>query len=95
MFPGGDLGMQKFLEENLEYPFDAEREAIEGTVIVYFVVDEHGNVTQVRTDKKFGYGLEEEAMRVVKLMPKWNPGRQRNRNVPVYYKIPIAFVLPE
>jgi protein TonB len=94
-FPGGEAGLHRFLQENLEYPFEAEREYIEGTIIVYFVVDEHGKVSQVTTEKKFGFCLEEEAMRVVKLMPNWSPGKQRNKNVKVRYKIPITFILPE
>lgn len=93
-FPGGNKGLQKFFDDNLEYPNDASSEGVEGTVRVSFVVDETGKVStpEVIGDKQ-GYGLETEALRVVNKMPTWNPGKLKGKNVKTRYTLPVRFVL--
>lgn len=92
-FVGGTAEMLKFIAKHFEYPDEAKRFEIEGRVLITFVVDENGRITNVQPmlapDKQLGYGLEEEAMRVVKMMPPWKPGMQRNKPVKVRFTIPI------
>lgn len=93
-FPGGNKGLQKFFDDNLKYPEDASSEGVDGTVKVSFVVDENGKLSspQVMGDK-LGYGLDEEAVRVVKEMPTWNPGKLKGKNVKTRYTLPVSFQL--
>ncbi len=92
-FPGGDEARMRFLQENLRYPTMAREAGIQGTVFVTFVVERDGSVTDVRVLRGIGGGLDEEAVRVVRMMPKWNPGRQRGQAVRVQFNMPIRFVL--
>lgn len=92
-FPGGDEARMRFLQENLKYPTMAREAGIQGTVFVTFVVERDGSVTDVRVLRGIGGGLDEEAVRVVRMMPKWNPGRQRGQPVRVQFNMPIRFVL--
>jgi protein TonB len=93
-FPGGKLAMNRYIAEHLTYPFEAMKRNIQGKVNVEFVVDKEGNLTQVKTvGKKLGYGLEEQAVKVFTSMPKWIPGKQDGKVVPVYMMIPIIFTL--
>ena len=92
-FPGGDEARQKFLLENTKYPQMAKESGIQGTVYVTFVVDEKGKVADVRVLRGIGGGCDEEAMRVVKLMPSWNPGKQSGKAVRVQFNMPIKFTL--
>ncbi|MGN7720891.1 TonB family protein [Chitinophaga sp. 22620] len=93
-FPGGDSALNGFLGDNIRYPKAALEKKIGGTVFVSFIVMNDGQVMSVKSvgDPKGG-GLEEEAIRVVKLMPKWKPGKQNNRNVNVQFNLPIRFTL--
>jgi periplasmic protein TonB len=92
-FPGGDEARMRFLQENLRYPTMAREAGIQGTVFVTFVVERDGSVTDVRVLRGIGGGLDEEAVRVVRMMPRWNPGRQRGQAVRVQFNMPIRFVL--
>ena len=93
-FPGGYKGLQKFFDENLEYPAAASNDGVEGTVNVAFVVDETGKLTSPKVEgDKNGYGLEEEALRVVNKMPTWNPGKLKGKNVKTKFTLPVRFVL--
>ena len=93
-FPGGKLAMNRYIAEHLTYPFDALKNKIQGKVNVEFVVDKEGTLTEIKTvGKKLGYGLEEQAIKIFKAMPKWVPGRQDGVVVPVYMMIPIIFTL--
>lgn len=93
-FPGGDEELNKFLSSNIRYPKEAVEKKIGGTVFVSFIVTDEGQVTDVRSvGAKKGGGLEEEAVRVVKAMPNWKPGRQNNREVSVQFNLPIRFTL--
>ncbi|PWV45217.1 energy transducer TonB [Chitinophaga sp. S165] len=95
-FPGGDEALARFLQKNIRYPHMAQENGIEGRIFVQFVVDKEGKVSEVQTAGAHkGGGLEEEAMRVVKLMPNWKPGRQSGHNVAVRYSLPIGFTLAQ
>lgn len=93
-FPGGEEALAKYLGNNTRYPHVAAENGIEGVVVVQFVVDYEGNVKDVKvvTPAKGG-GLEQEASRVIRSMPKWKPGRQNGRYVSVLYSIPVNFRL--
>lgn len=90
-FPGGEEAMWEFLGSNLKYPEHARQIHQEGKVYVTFVIDQFGNVTKVATPRPIGAGLDEEAMRVVQMMPRWEPGRQNGRPVKVAFQLPIIF----
>lgn len=92
-FPGGDEARIRFLSENIRYPQMARESGIQGTVFVTFVVERDGSVTDVRILRGIGGGCDEEAIRVIKAMPKWNPGKQRGRPVRVQFNMPIRFTL--
>lgn len=93
-FPGGEGALMKYLHDHIRYPAIARENGIQGTVVVQFIVGPDGTIRDVTTvGAKKGGGLEEEAMRVVKGMPKWKPGRQNGRAVTVQYSLPVRFVL--
>ncbi len=92
-FPGGDAERNKFLAANIQYPQQATENGIQGTVYVSFVVDSKGNVTDVKILRGIGGGCDEEALRVVRMMPKWHPGKQNGKNVRVLFNMPIYFKL--
>lgn len=92
-FPGGDEARIKFLQNNIKYPQMARESNIQGTVYVTFVVERDGRVTDVRVLRGIGGGCDEEAIRVIKAMPKWNPGKQRGKPVRVQFNMPIKFTL--
>ncbi len=92
-FPGGEAARQKFLEDNLRYPQMAREAGIQGTVFITFVVERDGSVTDVRILRGIGGGCDEEAVRVVRMMPRWEPGRQRGQPVRVQFNMPIRFRL--
>ena len=92
-FPGGDAAMLKYLGENIRYPSVAQRNGLEGLVVLQFVVDQNGGISDIVVVKKLGGGTDEEAMRVVKSMPKWSPGKQNGRPVKVRYTLPVRFTI--
>jgi periplasmic protein TonB len=92
-FPGGDVARMKFLQDNIKYPQMARESGIQGTVYVTFVVERNGNVTDVKILRGIGGGCDEEAVRVVQNMPKWEPGKQRGKPVRVQFNMPIKFTL--
>jgi periplasmic protein TonB len=92
-FPGGEPALYKFLAENIKYPQMAKESGIQGRVFVTFVVERDGSVTDVRVLRGIGGGCDEEAIRVVKSMPKWSPGKQRGKAVRVQYNLPVKFTL--
>lgn len=94
-FPGGEAKLMKYLRDNIEYPERARDNNIQGTVIVKFVVMETGNVAMAEIMRGVHPDLDKEALRVVRGMPKWSPGRQAGRAVKVYYMLPITFRLAE
>ncbi|NLF41882.1 MAG: energy transducer TonB [Bacteroidales bacterium] len=92
-YPGGEEARMKYLQQNLKYPQMARESGIQGTVYVTFVVEKDGSITDVRILRGIGGGCDEEAARVVKAMPRWNPGKQRGQAVRVQFNLPIRFVL--
>jgi TonB family protein len=92
-FPGGQAEMQKYVQQNLVYPELARQKGISGTVAVRFVVKADGQVDNIEVLRSVGGGCDEEAVRVVRSMPRWSPGVQNKRAVPVYFTIPIRFNL--
>lgn len=95
-FPGGEEALRRFLNNNIHYPSVAQDNNVSGMIFVRFVVGKDGLISEVETiGAKKGAGLEEEALRVVKKMPKWKPGRQNGENVVVYFNLPINFKLQE
>jgi len=92
-FPGGDAALMKYLGNNIKYPPIAKDAGIQGTVYVTFVVSEDGKVKDVKVLRSIGGGCDEEAIRVVKNMPTWSPGKQRGKAVKVQYNLPIRFTL--
>ena len=91
--PGGDAARMKFLQKNIKYPQMARESGIQGTVYVTFVVEPDGSVSDVRVLRGIGGGCDEEAVRVIKAMPKWIPGKQRGKPVRVQFNMPIKFTL--
>lgn len=91
-FPGGEEALARYLKDHLRYPQLASETGVAGIVFVQFVVDYEGNVKDIKpVGARKGAGLEEEATRVIKGMPKWKPGRQNGQNVSVYFNLPIRF----
>ena len=92
-FPGGMGEAMKFLAKNMKYPVAAQQAKIEGRVIVQFVVERDGSVSDVKVVRGVSPELDAEAIRVVSMMPKWIPGKQRGKAVAVKYTMPIMFRL--
>ena len=94
-FPGGAGAWGRFLQKTLKYPSAAQRANVGGRVFVSFVVNTDGTVQDVQVLKGVGFGCDEEAIRVIKSMPRWNPGKQSGRAVRSRFTQPITFVLSE
>lgn len=92
-FPGGIEALYKFIQSNLKYPQLARDNNIEGRVFVQFVVEKDGSVSNVKAARDIGGGCGAEAVRVVKSMPKWAPGKQRGKAVRAAYTLPVVFKL--
>ena len=93
-FPGGEKALRAFLTENVKYPSIAKENGIYGRVICQFIVEKDGSISNVRAAKSSGeISLDREAIRVIKSMPKWKPGRQRNKPVRARFTMPINFSL--
>lgn len=92
-FPGGSQKLKEFIEENLRYPKELEETCVQGRVIVRFIVERNGKLSNVKVVKSVHPALDKEALRIVKLMPRWIPGRQNGITVRVKCYIPIIFRL--
>lgn len=92
-YPGGDEARIKFLQANMKYPEEAKELGIQGKVFVTFVVEVDGSITDVKVLRGIGSGCDDEAIRVVKSMPRWVPGKQRGVPVRVQFNLPINFKL--
>ncbi|MBP5542259.1 MAG: energy transducer TonB [Bacteroidales bacterium] len=92
-FPGGLEALNKYLAENIKYPQLAKENNITGRVYVTFVVEKNGTVANVKVLRDIGGGCGAEAVRVVKAMPKWKPGKQRGQPVRTQYNVPVGFYL--
>lgn len=93
MFPGGDAALMQYLKENIHYPAVAAENGVQGRVVVGFVVERDGSITDVNVLRSVDPSLDKEAVRVVKSMPKWNPGKQNGSAVRVKYQVPVSFRL--
>ena len=92
-YPGGVEALYKFIQQNLKYPQLAKENNITGRVFVQFVVEKDGSVSNVKAARDIGGGCGAEAVRVIKAMPKWTPGKQRGKAVRAAYTLPVNFVL--
>jgi TonB family protein len=92
-FPGGMDAMLSFIRDGIRYPAMAKEAGVQGKVICQFVIDQDGRISQVKVLRGIGYGCDEEALRVIRSMPAWKPGRQNGQPVRVQYNLPIAFKL--
>lgn len=94
-FPGGDAAMYKWLSEHINYPAQASEEGVQGRVVVQFDVDKTGQIVNVKIARGRHPALDKEAMRLVKSMPKWQPGRNNGQPVKVTYTLPVTFRLQQ
>jgi periplasmic protein TonB len=94
-YAGGNAALSKFLQKNLRYPNPAANAGVSGKVYVQFVVGQDGGISKVDILKGLGFGCDEEAERVIKLMPRWSAGKQSGRAVAVKFTLPISFQLTE
>src|ERR1043165_2016507 len=92
-FPGGDGALIKFIQRNLKYPKLERKKNIEGKVLVRFIVNEDGQVSDAYVAKGVSPGLDKEAVRVVSMLPKFKAGKQQGKPIKVYFNIPIVFKL--
>lgn len=92
-FPGGQGALMQFLSSNIKYPVVAQENGVQGRVIVGFVVEPDGSISGVNVMRSVDPSLDREATRVVKSMPKWNPGKQNGSAVRVKYTVPVVFRL--
>ncbi len=92
-FPGGEQAMMDFVAKNVQYPKEAMEKGISGRVMVGFIVEKDGSISDVKVVKGIGGGCDEEAVRVVKAMSKWKPGKEKGKPVRVSYMMPFTFKL--
>lgn len=92
-YPGGQDSLFSFIAKNVEYPVAAQDKEIEGKVYIGFVVDETGTVTNARVLRGVDPDLDKEALRVINLLEKWTPGKEKGKAVKVEYTFPISFAL--
>lgn len=92
-FPGGMPALMEYLMNNVKYPKDAEKQKVEGRVLVQFVVETDGSISDVKVAKEVFPSLDAEGIRVVQAMPKWTPGKHKGKFVRVQYTLPIVFSL--
>lgn len=92
-YPGGISEFYKFIGNNLKYPDTAIKNNVQGSVLVSFIIEQDGTLADTKVEKKLGSGTDEEAIRVLKLSKKWNPGLIDGKPVRVKYNIPVKFSL--
>ncbi len=93
LFPGGPAALMKYLSENTKYPVVAQENGVQGRVTVQFVVEKDGSISDVHVLRGVDPSLDKEAVRVVKSMPRWTPGKQNGITVRVNYRVPVLFRL--
>lgn len=92
-FPGGPAALMNYLNSNIHYPVVAQENGVQGRVVISFVVEKDGSITDVKVAKSVDPSLDKEAVRVIKGMPKWTPGKQNGSAVRVKYNFPVIFRL--
>ena len=93
IFEGGDAALMKYLTDSVKYPELAKKHGVQGRVVIGFIVEKDGSLTDVKVLRHVDIALDAEALRVVKGMPKWIPGRQNEQRVRVKYNVPVSFRL--
>ena len=94
-FPGGNLALREWIKQNMVYPQEAIAKGIEGRVIVKFTIEEDGSVTNGKILRGVDPLLDNEALRLVSIMPKWSPGRFAGKDIRTMYNLPVLFKLPK
>jgi protein TonB len=92
-FIGGEVAMRAYLGQNIVYPAAASRANVSGRVVLQFIIEKDGSIGTAKVLKGIGFGCDEEAVRVIKSMPNWNPGTQNGKPVRVYFTLPVIFSL--
>ena len=92
-FPGGEAALMKYLQDHVKYPPEAAKNNVQGHVIVQFVVNKDGSIGEVKVVRSLEENLDKEAIRVIKTLPKFTPGRQDGKAVSVWYTLPVPFKL--
>lgn len=93
LFPGGEVELRKYIANNLQYPEEAQKKKIQGTVIVRFVVDKDGKISNINIIQSVDPIIDEAAKKVIASMPVWKPAVKKGKNVKAMFTLPIAFVL--
>ena len=94
VYPGGQMALENYISNNLEYPEDAIDNNAEGTVYIVFSIDENGSVSNAKlAGSKLGYGMDEAALKVISQMPKWTPGKLKGKAVKAWFTFPVTFRL--
>lgn len=92
-FVGGDSALTFFLQKNLKYPKQALKNGIEGKVVVQFIIEADGKLSNIQIFEGAGEELDNEALRIIKKMPRWKPGSQQGKNVRTMFALPVNFKL--
>lgn len=92
-FVGGESKMETYFNRNIIYPQEALKNKIEGKVIVTFIIEKDGSTSNIEVVKKLGWGIDEEAIRLISKMPAWRPGKLEGRLVRIRFTLPIVFNL--
>ena len=92
-FPGGMKALMDFIDRNVQYPTEARKKGVQGRVVVQFVVDEDGSIITPKIVRSIEPSLDEEALRIIKMLPRWRPGALNGKVVKVKYTVPVAFKL--
>ena len=92
-FPGGEAALMRYLQENIQYPAEAAKNNIQGRVVVQFVVEKDGHIGEVKVVRPVSEELDAEAVRVIKTLPDFEPGRQNGEAVAVWYTVPVSFIV--
>lgn len=94
-FPGGMKELTKYFKENLQLPDTALKSKVAGIVFVSFLIGTNGSITDIAILKGIGYGCDQEAVRVIQMMPRWKPATQNGSPTPIRYSLPVRFSLPK
>lgn len=94
LFPGGESALMKYVSSHINYPSMAAENSIQGKVIVKFIVEKDGSISDIKVARSVDKDLDKEAVRVVSSLPKFTPGRQNGQAVRVWYTLPVTFKLP-
>jgi periplasmic protein TonB len=93
-FPGGDESRLAFLKRNVKYPLAAMQSGVQGVVVVVFIIERDGTLSNIQIERGIGGGCDEESVRVVKMMPLWEPGKRQGKAVRVMVRMPVVFRIP-